>query len=68
MLLNIFHSWSLGQIIRESKEEWINYINSFAIFASRFPSNSFIDEALISGYSNFSNKKLKNLAKLSLIF
>lgn len=52
---------------RESKDEWINYINSFQDSVSRFPANSFIDKALINGYSNFSNyKKLKNLAKLSL--
>ncbi|MDA9732295.1 hypothetical protein N9U41_00465 [Acidimicrobiaceae bacterium] len=52
--------------INEQKS-WINYINSFQTQASRFPKNSYIDEALLNGYKNFTTyQKLKGLIKTSL--
>ena len=51
----------------ESKSEWAEYIKSFQKKDSVFPSNSFIDSAMIEGYKNFSNyKKIKNLSKRTL--
>ena len=60
---NILYLGHLEQIKQNEQKSWINYINSFQTQASRFQ-NSYIDEALLNGYKNFTTyQKLKGLIK-----
>ncbi len=51
----------------EYKEGWIKYIKSYQSSSKNYPLNSFIDEALLSGFKNLSPKEeLKYLIKTTL--
>ena len=50
-----------------TKNDWISFLNSFQKKIDKFPTNSFVDDALLKGYDNFSTfQKYKNLLKTSL--
>lgn len=68
--LKIYYTIGLWEKLDNiSKTQWAEYIQSFQKSILTFPKNSYVDEALINGYKNFSKyKKVKNFSKSSLNF
>lgn len=62
-----FMSGVWNEFTDDYKADWTNYIKSYQKTSKKFPSNSFIDEALLTGYKNLSVvENIKYVIKSSL--
>lgn len=66
-LKSYFMTSEWSKLSDSKKSKWLSYINSFQATKSRFPTNSYIDEAMIKSYTNQSlGQKSKEYLKYFL--